>query len=324
MNKQPQEGRVVRSEAYECGPQTAQSVSDVRFGDLVQRTIVLMNPLTWFAPAWAFLCGAVGSGALEWSFGSIGRLVVGILMAGPVLCGLSQVINDYCDREVDAINQPERPVPSGLISLRHIQIISFILTVVGSGFALLLGPEVALLVGVGLLFALSYSLKPVRAKRNGWFGNALVAISYEGLAWVAGFAAMTTPATWGHGLLWPNVLLAGLYSLSAHGIMTVNDFKSMAGDAQLGLKSIPVMYGKKVAAWLVVSKMVVAQVLVIGLLAWWGNPVAAVGVGLLLMAQVVPFRRFASDPEHNEVFFNTTGIMLSVWGMLVAALGVAY
>jgi chlorophyll synthase len=270
------------------------------------------------------MCGAVASSALEFSFGSIGRLLLGILMAGPILCGLSQVINDYCDREVDAINQPERPVPSGLVSLRHIQVVSFILTVAGSAIALYLGSEVALLVGIGLLFALSYSLKPIRAKRNGWFGNALVAISYEGLAWIAGHAAMAAPHMWQSPTIWQSVTLALLYSFSAHGIMTVNDFKSVEGDAQLGIRSIPVMYGKKVAAWLVVVKMATAQLVVISLLAIWGNPVAATGVSILLLIQVVPFKRFVHNPEHNEVFFNTTAIMLSVWGMLVAAIGIAY
>jgi chlorophyll synthase len=283
---------------------------------MLGRTIVLMKPHTWFAPAWAFMCGAVASGALSWSFGSVGRLILGIIMAGPILCGLSQVVNDYCDREVDAINEPGRLIPSGVISLRFIQIISVILTALGTVIALYLGREVALLVGIGLIFALSYSLKPFRAKRNGWIGNALVAISYEGLAWVAGHAAFSA-------LTWESASFAMLYSISAHGIMTVNDFKSVVGDAQMGIRSIPVMYGKKVAAWLVVAKMVLAQVGVIFLLYLWGNPIAATGVLLLLLAQVFPFKRFIQDPESHTVFFNTTAIMLSVWGMLVAAIGLA-
>jgi len=262
------------------------------------------------------MCGAVASGALSWSFGSLGRLMLGIIMAGPILCGLSQVVNDYCDREVDAINEPGRLIPSGVISLRFIQIVSIVLTILGTAIALYLGREVALLVGIGLIFALSYSLKPFRAKRNGWIGNALVAISYEGLAWVAGHAAFSA-------LTWESASFALLYSISAHGIMTVNDFKSVVGDAQMGIRSIPVMYGKKVAAWLVVAKMVLAQVGVIFLLYLWGNPIAATVVLLLLLAQIFPFKRFIQDPECHTVFFNTTAIMLSVWGMLIAAIGLA-
>ncbi len=303
----------MRPAASSATSQAAQSISGV--GELIRRILILMKPLTWFAPAWAFLCGAVASGALGWSVGSVGRLILGILMAGPILCGLSQVINDYLDRDVDAINEPQRLVPSGLITLRHVQIISFVLTVAGSAIALYLGKEVALFVGIGLIFALSYSLKPIRAKRNGWFGNTLVAFSYEGLAWLAGHAAFGS-------LTVPSVTLAIVYSLSAHGIMTVNDFKSVEGDRQMGIRSIPVMYGKQKAAQLVVATMIIAQALVVALLAWWGNPIAAGVVLVLLLGQILPYRQFLSDPEKNAVAFNGSAIMLSVWGMLVAAIGV--
>lgn len=324
MNK-PQEGQTtVRPAASSNTPKAAQSISGTSFGAWVRRSIILMKPLTWFAAAWAFLCGAVASGDLSLSIGSIGRLFLGIIMAGPILCGLSQVINDFFDREVDAINEPQRLIPSGLISVRHVQILSVILTVTGSVIALFLGSEVALFVGIGLIFALSYSLKPIRAKRNGWVGNTLVAVSYEGLAWLAGHAALASTVIWQSPTVWQSTTLAILYSISAHGIMTVNDFKSVPGDTQMGIRSIPVMYGKQKAAWLVVITMAVAQTIVILLLALWGNPIAASVVGLLLLAQILPYRRFIKDPENNAVFFNGSAIMLSVWGMLIAAIGLAY
>jgi chlorophyll synthase len=283
---------------------------------MVQRSIILMKPVTWFAASWAFLCGAVASGALDWSGDTFLRLLLGMIMAGPVLCGLSQIVNDYCDSEVDAINEPHRLIPSGLISRRHVQILSAILIALGSLLALYLGREVALMVSIGLFFAIAYSMRPLRAKRNGWIGNALVAFSYEGLAWLAGHVAFAA-------LSLQSGLLALFYSLGAHGIMTVNDFKSIEGDTRMGIQSIPVMYGKQKAAQLVVAIMASSQLVVIGLLAWWGHPVAAGVVGLLLLIQVVPFVRFIRDPENNAVFFNATAIMLFVWGMLAAAIGLA-
>jgi len=275
-----------------------------------------MKPVTWFAPAWAFLCGAVASGRLGWSVATISSLILGVLMAGPILTGLSQVVNDYCDREVDAINEPHRLIPSGQITLRHVYILTIVLTWVGCSIAIYLGRDVALYVGIGLICALSYSMKPLRGKRNGWVGNTLVAISYEGLAWLAGHAAFGA-------LSGQSVAIALLYSLGAHGIMTVNDFKSIDGDTRMGIRSIPVQYGKVMAARLVVITMGLAQIGVIGLLLWWGNPIAAAVVGLLLAAQSIPNVRFIRDPEHNEVFFNATAIMLFVWGMLAAAIGLA-
>ncbi|MBX0327154.1 chlorophyll synthase ChlG [Oscillochloris sp. ZM17-4] len=283
---------------------------------ILSRSFLLMKPVTWFAPAWAFLCGAVASGQLGWSVDLIGRLLLGTLMAGPILTGLSQVVNDYCDREVDAINEPQRLIPSGQVTLRHVYILTVVLTWLGCSVAIFLGREVALYVGIGLICALSYSMKPLRGKRNGWVGNTLVAISYEGLAWLAGHAAFGA-------LTGPSVAVAMLYSLGAHGIMTVNDFKSIVGDTKMGIRSIPVQYGKVMAARLVVITMGVAQLGVIGLLFWWGHPIAGAVVGLLLAAQSVPNVRFIRDPEHNEVFFNATAIMLFVWGMLAAAIGLA-
>jgi len=282
----------------------------------LRHSVQLMKPVTWFAPAWAFLCGAVASGALGWGAEPVGRLLIGVLMAGPVLTGLSQVVNDYCDRDVDAINEPQRLIPSGQVSLRHVYILTAVLTWLGASLALGLGREVALFVALGLVCAMSYSAKPIRGKRNGWVGNALVAISYEGLAWLAGHAAFAP-------LTGQSVTIALLYSLGAHGIMTVNDFKSISGDIKMGIRSIPVQYGKLVAARMVVTTMGIAQIAVIGLLLWWGNPVAAGVVALLLALQSIPNVRFIRDPEHNEVFFNATAIMLFVWGMLAAAIGLA-
>jgi chlorophyll synthase len=283
---------------------------------LLQRSMQLMKPVTWFAPAWAFLCGAVASGALGWEPTTIGRLLLGILMAGPILTGLSQVVNDYCDRDVDAINEPNRLIPSGRITLSHVYTLTAILTWLGVTIALGLGREVALFVGLGLFCAISYSARPIRGKRNGWVGNTLVAISYEGLAWMAGHAAFAT-------LTWQSVAIALLYSLGAHGIMTVNDFKSIQGDIRMGIRSIPVQYGKVMAARLVVITMGLAQTGVIALLYLWGHPIAATVVLVLLALQSIPNVRFIRDPEHNEVFFNATAIMLFVWGMLAAAIGLA-
>jgi chlorophyll synthase len=42
-------------------------------------------------------------------------VLVGIVLAGPITCGMSQAANDWCDRHVDAVNEPDRPIPSGRV-----------------------------------------------------------------------------------------------------------------------------------------------------------------------------------------------------------------
>ena len=71
----------------------------------------LLKPVTWFPPMWALACGAVSVGlplAPHWP-----QVVAGVLLAGPLVCATSQAANDWFDRDVDAINEPHRPIPSG-------------------------------------------------------------------------------------------------------------------------------------------------------------------------------------------------------------------
>ena len=263
---------------------------------------------------WAFLCGAIASGATGWSWQSVGYILLGVMMAGPVLCGFSQVINDYFDKEIDAVNEPYRLVPAGLVSTSQILVTALFLLVIGLCLAGIFNVRVLTLVVVGQILALIYSAPPVRAKRNGWIGNALVAISYEGLAWMAGSLVFGpfSPA---------NLLLAALYSFGTHGIMTINDFKSIDGDAAVGIRTIPVIHGPKQAAWFVVLTMTLAQVVVIAAFVFWGKPVTVAILAVLLLLQLWPARKFLRQPVEQHLMFSVQGSMLFVIGMMVAAVG---
>ena len=79
----------------------------------ISSIIILIKPITWFPPMWAFLCGAVSSSNISLDTSII--LLIGLILSGPIVCGMSQAINDWCDKEVDAINEPSRPIPSGKV-----------------------------------------------------------------------------------------------------------------------------------------------------------------------------------------------------------------
>jgi chlorophyll synthase len=281
---------------------------------LLNRSLVLMKPITWFGPMWAFLCGAIASGVSSWSFPDIGRIVLGMLLAGPVLCGFSQVINDYFDRDVDALNEPKRLIPSGRVSTQQIVVTIGFLLLMGLGLGIYLGQAVALCVAIGLVLAVIYSAPPARAKRNGWIGNALVAISYEGLAWLAGHIAFAP-------LTYSSVLIAALYSFGAHGIMSINDYKSIAGDMASGIRSIPVQLGPKKAAWLIVLTMDLAQFGVIAAFLFWGQWVIALIVLAIFLVQIPVQRSFIQQPVEQHLKFSAIGVSFYVWGMMVAAIG---
>ncbi len=276
----------------------------------------LLKPVTWFPPMWAFMCGVVSSGgsfAERWPF-----MVAGMLLAGPLVCGTSQAVNDWFDRHVDAINEPERPIPSGRIPGRWGLWIALIGSGVSLGVGAAIGPWVLLATAVGLLSGWAYSAPPVRLKLSGWWGPAAVALSYEGLAWFTGAAAMsgTLPGT--HILI-----VIALYSLGAHGIMTLNDFKAVEGDRVMGVRSLPVTLGVENAARVACVVMAVPQVPVAVLLYDWGHPRAAAVVVAVLIAQLACMVRLVRDPRKYAPWYNGTGVTLYVSGMLAAAFGLA-
>ena len=276
----------------------------------------LLKPITWFPPMWAFACGAVSSGVpvLEhWFF-----LLSGLILSGPLLCAASQAVNDWFDRDVDAINEPQRPIPSGRVPGRW----GFYLALAWSGLSLawagVLGPFVLCVAVFGVLLAWAYSAPPIRMKQNGWWGNLACGLSYEGLAWIAGAAVMlgnaAETANWGR-----IAALAILYSLGAHGIMTLNDFKSIAGDRSSNIGSLPVRLGAQRAARLACISMAAPQAIVIVLLSRWGAEWHAAAVGALLVAQVVLMRRLLEDPRARAPWYNGTGISLYAMGMMISA-----
>jgi len=273
----------------------------------------LLKPITWFPPMWAFACGVVASGVtLDGQWALIG---VGILLAGPMVCATSQAVNDWFDRHVDAINEPQRPIPSGRMPGRWGLYIALLWTLLSLMVATALGPWGFGAAIAGLVLAWAYSAPPLRLKNNGWLGNAACGLSYEGLAWVTGAAVMAGGAMPGARSL----LLALLYSIAAHGIMTLNDFKSVEGDRQMGVRSLPVRLGVQGAARTACWVMVLPQLLVILLLLEWQRPLHALALLLLVLGQLKLMQRFVASPSERALQLSAFGVPLLVAGMMVAA-----
>lgn len=273
----------------------------------------LLKPITWFPPMWAFSCGVIASGvAFE---GHWFTIIVGILLAGPLVCASSQAVNDWFDRHVDAINEPNRPIPSGRMPGMWGLYIAIIWTCLSLAVAATLGTWGFAAGALGLLLAWAYSAPPLRLKLNGWWGNAACGLCYEGLAWVTGAAVMA-------GGSMPDarsLLLAGLYSAGAHGIMTLNDFKAVEGDRVMGVRSLPVQLGVQRAAQVACFVMMIPQVVVVFLLLKWGANGQAIAVGCLMMGQAVLMARFLKDPIKQALFYSGFGVPLFVSGMMVSA-----
>jgi chlorophyll/bacteriochlorophyll a synthase len=276
----------------------------------------LLKPITWFPPMWAFACGVVSSGVS--TDGRWPIILVGVALAGPLVCATSQAANDWFDRHVDAINEPHRPIPSGRMPGRWGLYIAILWTLLSLAVASTLGTWGFGAAVVGLALAWAYSAPPLRLKQNGWLGNAACGLSYEGLAWITGAAVMMNGAMPDGRTL----MLALLYSIGAHGIMTLNDFKSIEGDRQTGIGSLPVRLGALSAARVACVMMLIPQLAVVALLVYWGKAGQAFAIGALIVAQALLMLRFLADPIKRATWYSGFGVTLYVIGMLVSAFAV--
>lgn len=275
--------------------------------------LTLLKPITWFPPVWAYLCGIVSVGVSP--LDRPGFVALGLILAGPVVCGMSQAANDWCDRHVDAINEPHRPIPSGRIPGRWGFWIAVVMSGLGLALGMALGPWGFGATALAVAAAWAYSAEPVRLKRSGYWGPGLVGLSYETLPWITGAAVLSAGA--------PDpriILVALLYGIGAHGIMTLNDFKALKGDRQMGVRSLPVTMGPHRAARLACVVMALPQVIVIAALLGLGKPVHGTVIAALLIAQVAAMRVLLRDPEARAPWYNGTGVLAYVSGMMVAAM----
>jgi chlorophyll synthase len=273
----------------------------------------LFKPVTWFPPMWAFACGAVSTAGVGTSWIQI---VWGLVVAGPLVCASSQAVNDWYDREVDALNEPNRPIPSGRIPGNWGFRLAVLWTLVSLGAGLGLGRWGFIATAAALVFAWGYSMPPFRFKQNGWIGNLAVGLSYEGLAWITGAAV----ALGGGRPPLEVFAFALLYSLGAHGIMTLNDFKSREGDLRMGVDSIPALLGPEGAARAAAWTMLVPQFAVVALLAYWNATVAATAVAVLILIQAAMLRRLVREPTaERALWMSALGVPVFVTGMMVTA-----
>jgi chlorophyll synthase len=299
--------------------------ADVQETSIWKIRLQLMKPITWIPLIWGVVCGAASSGNYTWTLENVAIAAACMLMSGPLLAGYTQTMNDFYDREIDAINEPYRPIPSGAIPLQ--QVIAQIWILLLAGLAVAFGLDLwaghdfpimtALAIG-GSFVSFIYSAPPLKLKQNGWLGNYALGASYIALPWWAGHALFGE-------LNWTIVALTLFYSLAGLGIAVVNDFKSVEGDRALGLKSLPVMFGVEKAALISATAIDVFQIGIAVYLVFVGEQVLA-SILLLLVIPQITFQDmyFLRDPLKNDVKYQASAQPFLVLGMLVAGIAMGH
>ena len=228
------------------------------------------RPFTLVAPALGFASGAataIGAAPREsWSPDLVLYPFIGLTMAA-VLNAASNALNQIYDLEIDRVNKPKRPLPSGRLSLRDAWVFTWITYAIAIALAWFVEPggrhECFWIVLVATAITILYSVPPFRTKRLGIWANVTIAIPRGVLLKVAGWSGVKTifgVEPWYIGAIF------GLFLL---GASTTKDFADMEGDARGGCRTLPIIYGVRRAAWMI-SPSFVIPFLMISAGAWSG------------------------------------------------------
>ena len=134
----------------------------------------LMKPITWIPLIWGVVCGAASSGEYTWTLENVLKAATCMLLSGPILVGYTQTLNDFYDRDIDAINEPYRPIPSGAISVPQVVTQILVLLFAGLSLSYVLDrwaghdfPTITCIALGGTFLAYIYSAPPLKLKKNG-------------------------------------------------------------------------------------------------------------------------------------------------------------
>jgi chlorophyll/bacteriochlorophyll a synthase len=218
----------------------------------------LARPFTLVAPALGFVSGAltaVGAAPREpWSPSLLVAPLVGSAMAALLNAG-NNALNQIYDLDIDRVNKPTRPLPSGRLTIANVWWFTNISYAISLVLAWIVAPggrhECFWLVAIAVVCTYLYSVPPFRTKRLGIWANVTIAIPRGTLLKVAGWSSVKTimgVEPWYIGAIF------GLFLL---GATTTKDFADMEGDRLGGCRTLPIRYGVRRAAWMISPSFVV-------------------------------------------------------------------
>lgn len=236
--------------------------------------IKLMRPVNCAMMGFAVFVGALLASpqlGLNWF-----NILYGFL-TGFTFCAAAMVINDYYDRKIDAINEPQRPLPSGIVKPKEALAFMAGLIVVGFVFALLVASNGLLCFVVAAVSLGITATYLTVGKRSGLPGNFLVSACVA-IPFIYG----SVTAIGGVGL---NVMLfASMAFLSNTGREITKGIVDVKGDKVEGVKTLAVRLGEKVAA--VVAVVFFMAAVALTPVTWFLGLVGILFVPLVLVTDI--------------------------------------
>jgi len=200
----------------------------------IEGLLRLIRPLNCTVMSFAVLVGAslTGLGNLQWI-----NLLFGAITAF-TLTGAAMAVNDYYDYDIDKINEPNRPIPSGQVSLKTSLVMTAVMTFIGLSFAFMISLYCLIFAMAAWIIMVTYT---TIGKRAGFPGNLLVSACVAAPFLYGSLVAVNTVAI--------NILLfASMAFLSNTGREITKGIVDLEGDRQHRIKTLAVVFGSKKAA----------------------------------------------------------------------------
>ncbi len=268
-------------------------------------SLQLSHPAGWLLPMAAFGCGAVASGKLVPDAGGALRLALGLILAGPLLAGMNAVVNALFDRDIDAITNPGRPLPSGKLPINSVisqmALMGMLILLYAQLLEHGLGSRIDASLGFGsidvggifymtiasLAVVFAVNAPPLSLRRNTWWSGIFYGVLAVGFPWVTGhlFYAPVTLSS---------ALFAGCFAFGAVGLLMLAALNKVEGERRVGIRSLSALLGREVG--LLIGAMLVDTAIMAAAILAAPHGLPAVGaLGALLLVQVglqfVCFRR---------------------------------
>ncbi|HYE78180.1 MAG TPA: UbiA family prenyltransferase [bacterium] len=244
----------------------------------------LARPFTLLAPFVGLLCG--GLIAIGWTRAAGEGLpadawlkVLLLAAAGGLMNAGSNAINQIYDLEIDRINKPSRPLPSGRLPLATAWLFTLVFYLQAWIVAAWIGVGPLIIVLIATFLSVFYSAPPLRFKNNGVVANVAMAVPRGLLLPVAGWLAVR-PGDPFNEVPWAVGFVLFLFVV---GAATTKDYADMEGDAAHGARTLPVLYGVRRSAQMIAPFFVLPYLAIIplalsGILPRQTLPLALLGV----------------------------------------------
>jgi len=277
----------------------------------IEGLIKLIRPLNCTVMSLAVLVGAIlaGLGNLHWI-----DLLFGVITAF-MLTGAAMAINDYYDFDIDKINEPNRPIPSGQVSLKASLAITVLMTLIGLSFAFMITLYCLIFAAIAWIIMVAYTTV---GKRAGFPGNLLVSACVAAPFLFGSLVAVNTVII--------NILLfASMAFLSNTGREIAKGIVDVEGDSQHNIKTLAVVFGNKKAAlaaaiFFVFAVCLTPIPLILDIVSIWFIPfVLVTDVGLLWCSITLiknPKRENARKIKKIVLLLFIFGLLAFVFGML--------